>query len=174
MPKPVDVTTPSDREVTVTRVFDAPAQMVWAAHTRPELIQRWLVGSEDWFMPYCKVDLRVGGRYRYIWQNKHTGGRFGSYGEHQEITPVERLVTSEQMDGLSLDEQINDEPAWGEGEPAINTLTLSEAGAKTTLSLIMRYPSKDLRDMALQSGMSDGMAMGYDLLDDFLAAQTDR
>ena len=170
----MDVTTPSDREVTVTRVFDAPAQLVWAAHTRPELIQRWLVGSEDWFMPYCKVDLRVGGRYRYIWQNRQTGGRFGSYGEHLEVTPAERLVTSELMDGLAPGEQINDEPAWGAGDPAINTLTLREAGGKTTLSLNMRYPSKDLRDMALQSGMSDGMAMGYDLLEAFLAAQADR
>ena len=165
MPKPVTVTLPSDREVTVVRVFDAPAQFVWDAHTQPELIKRWLVGSEGWSMPYCKVDLRVGGRYRYIWQNVATGGRFGSYGEHLEIATLERIVTSEVMDGLGMGETINDEPAWSEGDPAINTLTLSEADGKTTLRLNMLYPSQDIRDMAVQSGMSDGMAMGYDLLD---------
>jgi uncharacterized protein YndB with AHSA1/START domain len=62
MPKPVTVTTPSDREVTVVREFDAPAQLIWDAHTKPELIKRWLVGSDGWTMPYCTVDLRVGGR----------------------------------------------------------------------------------------------------------------
>ena len=169
MPKPVDVTLPSDREVRVTRVFDAPAQLVWDAHTKPELIKRWLVGPDGWSMPYCVVDLRVGGRYRYIWQNDATGGRFGSYGEHLEIVPIERIVTSEVMDGLAMGETINDEPAWGEGDPAINTLTLNEAGGRTTLSINMLFPSKEVRDMAVQSGMSDGMAMGYDRLDEMVA-----
>ena len=169
MPKPVTVTTPSDREVTVVREVDAPAQLVWDAHTKPELIKRWLVGPDNWTMPYCKVDLRVGGRYRYIWQNTETGGRFGAYGEHLEVVPIERIVTSEVMDGLGMGEVINDEPAWGEGDPAINTLTLSEAGGKTTLRLNMRFPSKEVRDMAVQSGMTDGMAMGYDRLDEMAA-----
>lgn len=186
MPKPVTVTTPSDREVVVTRVFDAPAQLIWDAHTKPELIKRWLVGSEGWSMPYCTVDLRVGGRYRYVWQNDATGGRFGSYGEHLEVVPIERIVTSEVMDGLATGETIqhdetympkeiatalNDEPNWGEGDPAINTLTLVEAGGKTTLRLNMLFPSKAVRDMAVQSGMTDGMAMGYDRLDE-MAAET--
>jgi uncharacterized protein YndB with AHSA1/START domain len=169
MPKPVTVTTPSDREVTVVREFDAPAQLVWDAHTKPELIKRWLVGSDGWTMPYCMVDLRVGGRYRYIWQNKETGGRFGSYGEHLEIVTLQRIVTNEVMDGLGMGETIEDEPAWGEGDPAINTLTLSEAGGRTTLTLNMLFPSKEARDMAVQSGMSDGMAMGYDRLDALMA-----
>eukprot|EP01041_Mallomonas_annulata_P022884 gene22884-43285_t len=116
-------------------------------------------------MPFCTVELRVGGRYRYIWQNVETGARFGSYGEHLEIVHLKSIVTSEVMDGLGLDETINDEPAWGEGDPAINTLTLSEADGKTTLCLNMLFPSQDIRDMAVQSGMSDGMAMGYDRLD---------
>lgn len=165
MSKPVTVTLPSDREVTVVRVFDAPAHFVWDAHTKPDLIKRWLVGSDGWNMPLCTVDLRVGGRYRYIWQNVETGARFGAYGEHLEIVTLERIVTSEVMDGLGLGEIINDEPAWGAGDPAINTLTLSEADGKTTLCLNMLYPSQEVRDMAVQSGMSDGMAMGYDRLD---------
>jgi uncharacterized protein YndB with AHSA1/START domain len=170
MPKPVTVTTPSDREVTVVREFDAPAQLVWDAHTKPELLKRWLVGSDGWTMPYCAVDLRVGGRYRYVWQNKETGGQFGSYGEHLEVVPIERIVTSEVMDGLAMGETINvEQPPWGEGDPAINTLTLAETGGKTTLTLNMLFPSKETRDMAVQSGMSDGMAMGYDRLDDLVA-----
>ena len=171
MPKPVEITTPSDREVTVTRVFDAPARLIWDAHTKPQLIKRWLVGSPGWSMPHCSVDLRVGGRYRYIWQNVETGGQFGSYGEHLEVVPHARIVTSEVMDGLAQGETVSIEPRWGEGEPAINTLALSEAGGRTTLSLNMRFPSKQARDMAVQSGMSDGIAMGYDLLDELV---TDR
>lgn len=171
MPKPVTVTLPSDREVTVVRVFDAPARLVWDAHTKPELIQRWLVGSDGWTMPYCMVDLRVGGRYRYIWRNTATGGRFGAYGEHLEIVPTRRIVTSEVMDGLGMGETINDDPPWGEGDPAINTLTLSEAGGKTTLTINMLYPSKEIRDTAVQSGMSDGMAMGYDRLEEMWAGR---
>lgn len=172
MAKPVTVTTPSDREVVVTRAFDAPAQLIWDAHTKPELIKRWLVGSEGWTMPYCMVDLRVGGRYRYVWQNKETGGQFGSYGEHLEIVPLQKIVTSEVMDGLAMGETIDVEnPPWGEGDPATNTLTLAEAGGKTTLSIAMVFPTKEHRDMAVQSGMSDGMAMGYDRLDE-LAAET--
>jgi len=169
MPKPVEVTLPSDRDVTVTRAFDAPAQFVWDAHTKPELIKRWLVGSDGWSMPYCMVDLRVGGRYRYVWQNNETGGQFGSYGEHLEVVPVSRIVTSEVMDGLAPGEKIDAEnPPWGEGEPATNVLTLSEAGGRTTLTLNMTYPSKEIRDMAVESGMTDGMGMGYDRLDDLV------
>lgn len=166
MPKPLEVTTPSDREVTVTRIFDAPAKLIWDAHTKPELLKRWLIGSPGWSMPHCVVDLRVGGRYRYIWQNVETGGQFGSYGEHLEVTPFARIVTSEVMDGLGPGETVNLEPRWGEGEPSINTLTLTEAGGRTTLSLNMLFPSPAVRDMAVQSGMSDGIAMGYDMLDD--------
>jgi uncharacterized protein YndB with AHSA1/START domain len=170
MGKSVTVTTPSDREVTVVREFDAPAQLIWDAHTKPELLKRWLVGSEGWTMPYCMVDLRVGGRYRYVWRNKETGGQFGSYGEHLEVVPTRRIVTSEVMDGLGMGEKIDVEnPPWGQGDPAINTLTLTEAGAKTTLTINMRFPTQEHRDMAVQSGMTDGMGMGYDRLDDLVA-----
>jgi uncharacterized protein YndB with AHSA1/START domain len=167
MPKPVDVTTPSDREITVTRVFDAPAQLVWDAHTRPELMQRWLFGPNGWTMPVCKVDLRVGGRYRYIWRNSESGAQFGAYGEHLEITPGARIVTSEIMDGLDGGPLL-DEPPLDRERAAINTLTLVEEGGRTTLTVSMRFPSTEVRDMALKSGMSDGMAMGYDRLEETL------
>ena len=168
MPKPVTVTTPSDREVTVVREFDAPAQLVWDAHTKPELLKRWLLGPDGWSMPHCTVDLRVGGRYRYVWRDDATGAQFGSYGEHLEVVPVERIVTTESMDGLD-GQPLSLEPPWGSQEPSVNTLTLAEAGGRTTLTINMRFPSKEIREMAVQSGMTDGMAVGYDRLEDIAA-----
>jgi uncharacterized protein YndB with AHSA1/START domain len=156
MPKPVQVTAPSDREITVVRVFDAPRELIWDCHTKPELMKRWLFGPAGWSMPECEVDLRVGGRYRYLW--RHTDGReFGSSGEHREIVPHERIVTTERMDGF-------------DGE-AVNTLELAESGGRTTLTISMCFPSKEHRDGALKSGMADGMAQGYDRIDEIAAAR---
>lgn len=169
MPKPVDVKTPTDREVVVIRTFDAPARLVWDAHTRPELIQRWLVGQPGWSMPYCTVDLRVGGRYRYVWKNDESGMEFGSHGEHLEIETHARIVTSERMDGLDGQPLDYENPSL-DGDPGLNTLTLTETAGRTVLTLSMVFPSKEVRDMAVGSGMTDGIAMGYDLLDDLLAA----
>jgi uncharacterized protein YndB with AHSA1/START domain len=165
MPKPVTVTTPSDREVTVVREFDAPAQLIWDCHTKPELMKRWLFGPGGWTMPHCTVDLRVGGRYRYVWEHAERGSRFGSYGEHLEVVPIARIVTTENMDGLD-GKPFDIEPPWGSEEPSVNTLTLAEAGGRTTLTVTMRFPSAEIRDMAVKSGMTDGMAIGYDRLDE--------
>jgi uncharacterized protein YndB with AHSA1/START domain len=157
MPKPVDVTTPSDREIRVSRVFEARANMVWDCHTKPELVRRWMLGPPGWSMPVCEIDLRVGGAYRYRWRNDETGAEFGSSGEHREVAPVTRLVTSERMEGF-------------DGE-SVNTLVFAEQDGRTTSTMTMLFPSKEVRDGALQSGMSDGMAMGYDRLDEILQAQ---
>jgi uncharacterized protein YndB with AHSA1/START domain len=116
-----------------------------------------MLGPPGWSMPVCEVDLTVGGRYRYVWKNDADGASFGSQGVHKEIAPPSRLVTSESMDGV-------------EGE-ALNTMELVENGGRTTLTVNMRFPSKEHRDGALQSGMSDGMAMGYDRLEGVLDAQ---
>jgi uncharacterized protein YndB with AHSA1/START domain len=156
MPNTVEVTTPSDREIRVTRVFDAPRQLVWDCHTKPELAKRWLLGPPGWSMPECEIDLRVGGHYRYLW--RHPDGRqFGSQGQHREIQAPELLVTTERMDGA-------------EGE-AINTLRLSEADGRTTLEVTMLFPTPQIRDMALKSGMADGMGQSYDRLDAIAAGQ---
>ena len=155
MPKPVDVSTPSDREIRVARVFDAPAKLVWDCHTKPELIRRWMLGPPGWSMPVCEVDLTVGGAYRYRWRSDADGTEFGSSGVHKEIVPFEKIVTSERMEGF-------------DGE-AINTLVFEETGGRTTATITMLFASKEARDGALQSGMSDGMAMGYDRMDDILA-----
>ncbi len=155
MPKPVDVSTPSDREIRVARVFDAPARLVWDCHVKPELIRRWMLGPPGWSMPVCDVDLRVGGAYRYRWRSDEDGTEFGSSGVHREIVPFERIVTTERMEGF-------------EGE-AVNTLVFEETGGRTTAIMTMLFESKAARDGALATGMSDGMAMGYDRMDDILS-----
>jgi uncharacterized protein YndB with AHSA1/START domain len=170
MPKPVEVQTPSDREVVVIRTFDAPRQLVWDAHTKPELLKRWLLGPPGWSMPYCTVDLRVGGKYRYVWRNDENGSEFGSYGVHTEVVEPSRLATTERMDGLD-GQPLDYENPVDAGDPSANTLTLDESGGRTTLTISMVFPSKEIRDMAVQSGMTDGMAMGYDRLDDVLAQE---
>jgi uncharacterized protein YndB with AHSA1/START domain len=170
MPKPVQVSTPTDREVVVTREFDAPRQLVWDAHTKPELLKRWLLGPDGWSMPYCTVDLRVGGKYRYVWRNDASGSEFGSFGVHKEIVTLERIVTTERMDGLD-GQPLDYENPVETGEPAVNTLTLRESGGRTTLTISAVFPTREIRDMAVQSGMTDGMAVGYDRLDGILEEQ---
>ncbi len=151
MPATVDVTTPSDREIRVTRAFAAPARLLFDFHTKAEHVQKWMLGPPGWSMPICEIDLRVGGRYQHVWRNADDGAEFGARGEYREIAAPERLVHSESMDGA-------------EGE-ALCTLTFVESGGQTTLSTTMLFSSKDARDEALQSGMTDGMAVSYERLE---------
>jgi uncharacterized protein YndB with AHSA1/START domain len=158
----LEATTPSDREIKVVRVFNAPRQLVWDAHTKPELVQRWLLGPPGWSMPECEIDLRVGGAYRYVWRNDADGASFSSSGVHREIDPPERIVTTERMDlsGLGMENP--------PGE-TVNTLKLEEANGKTTMTIVLLFPSKQARDGALQSGMTGGMEQSYQRLDDIAA-----
>jgi uncharacterized protein YndB with AHSA1/START domain len=154
----LEVELPSDREVKVTRAFNAPAQLVWDAHTKPDLVKRWLLGPPGWSMPECEVDLRVGGAYRYKWVSDENGSFFTSSGVHKEIVPIERIVTTESMDLSGLGMEIPP------GE-SINTLTLSEANRKTTLIIVMRFPTKEHRDGAVATGMTGGMEQSYERLE---------
>ncbi|MBL8543417.1 MAG: SRPBCC family protein [Hyphomonadaceae bacterium] len=153
----VEVTLPSDREVRVKRAFKAPRTLVWDAHTKPELVKQWLTGPPGWSMPVCEIDLRVGGAYRYRWRNEADGSEFGSSGIHREVALLERIVTSERMEGF-------------QGE-AVNTLVLSEANGVTTLVLTMDFGSKEARDGAVATGMTDGMEMSYQRLDALAAGR---
>ena len=151
------VTTPSDREIAMTRVFDAPRRLVFDAYTRPELIRRWLLGLDGWSMEVCDVDLKVGGTYRYVWRCEADGTEMGMGGVFREIVAPERLVATEKFD-----------EAWYPGE-AVNTLVLVESGGKTTLTQTMLYESKEARDSVLQSPMEEGVGMSYDWLAELLA-----
>ncbi len=153
--QPVHVDTPSDTEIRVTRVFDAPRRRVFACHTDPALVRRWLRGPPGWTMPVCEIDLRVGGRYRYVWRGEADGAEFGFRGEYREVAAPERVVHTEWVDGTE----------GGPDAEALCTLVLAEEGGRTTLTQTMRFPSRALRDQALASGMTDGMAASYGLLD---------
>src|SRR6516165_8365371 len=157
MPMSVEVTTPSEREIKVMRRFDAPARLVFDFHTKPEHVQKWLLGPAGWSMPICEIDLRVGGRYRFVWHNDESGVEFGVSGEYREIAAPSRIVQIERMDGC-------------EGEVK-GTLTLSEAGGRTTLSVNLEFESQELRDRALESGMTNGMAASYDRLEGQMGAK---
>lgn len=146
------VNTPSDREIAMTRAFNAPRQLVFDALTKPELLKRWLTGPPGWSFTVCEVDLKVGGKYRFEWSKKDKGIQMGVSGVFQEVVVPERYVNTERFD----------EP-WYPGE-AIVTNELAERDGITTLTLTVRYESREARDVALQSPMEEGVAMGYDRL----------
>ena len=150
------VTMPSEREIVIERVFDAPRELVFDAYTRPELLKKWLLGPDGWSMPVCEVDLRTGGRYRYVWRNDSDGREMGMGGVYREVVASERIVATEVFD-----------EAWYPGE-AVDTIVLSERDGKTTLTQTIVYNSRETRDAVLKSPMQTGMAMSYDRLENFL------
>jgi uncharacterized protein YndB with AHSA1/START domain len=152
------VATPSDREIAITRVFDAPRQMVFDALTKPELAKQWLIGPPGWTMPVCEIDLRVGGAYRFVWRGPDGAG-MGSRGVYREVAAPERVVATERFD----------EP-WYPGE-ALVTNTLIERGGITTLTLTILYESQAARDAVLKTQMAKGLTMSYDRLAQVLASQ---
>ena len=152
------LTTPSDREIAMTRVFDAPRKLVFDAHTKPDLVRQWLLGPPGWSMPVCEMDVRVGGKYRWVWRHDRDGTTMGMGGVYREIVKPERLVVTERFD-----------EAWYPGE-ALNTLVLVEQGGRTTLTQTMRYESREARDAVLKSGMESGVKASYDRLADLLAS----
>ncbi len=160
MPKPAEVTLPSDREVRVVRSFKAPRQLVWDAHTKPELTQKWLLGPPGWTMPVCEMDVRPGGKYRYRWKSDEGGKEFGFYGTFKEVDAPARLTHEEYFDPGDVG------GAMPANDPAYITLELSESGSVTTLVSTMRFASKEARDAAVSTGMTDGMEMSYARLDD--------
>ena len=151
------VTTPTEREIVMTRIFDAPRTLVFDAFTRPELLKRWLLGPPGWTMAVCEIDLRVGGAYRYVWHGPD-GSDMGARGVYREIRRPERLVFTESFD-----------EAWYPGE-ALVTALLAEQGGRTTLTHTVRYESREARDAALKTGMERGMEASFDRLAELLAS----
>jgi uncharacterized protein YndB with AHSA1/START domain len=148
------VTTPSDREILITRVVAAPRQLVFAAYTSPAHLPHWMLGPQGWTMPVCEVDLRPGGAWHFIWR-RSDGTELSMRGVYQEVVPPERLVSTE---------------LWGGDWPeTLNTLLLSEQDGKTTITNRIRYPSQAARDAALKTGMTEGTAESFNRLDEYLA-----
>jgi uncharacterized protein YndB with AHSA1/START domain len=163
-PESFKLSTPTDRQIQVTRDFDAPRQLVFDAFTKPELVSRWLLGPPGWTMPVCEIDLKVGGAYRYLWRNAD-GREMGMGGIFREIVRPERLVATEKFD-----------ESWYPGE-ALDTTVFVEDGGITKITITVLYESKEARDTARRSGMESGMAAGYnrleELLPSMLAAKAD-
>ena len=147
----------ADREIVMTRVFDAPRNLVFDAFTKPELLKQWLLGPPGWTMPVCEIDLRIGGSYRYVWRRDADGTEMGCGGVYREIVPPERLVQTERFDN-----------PWYPGESLITTV-LDEQRGKTTLTATMLYESRDAREGILKSGIGSGVAASYDRLAELLA-----
>jgi uncharacterized protein YndB with AHSA1/START domain len=156
---PAEVTTPSDREVRVTRKFNAPRQLVWDAHTKPELVQQWL-GYHGWDMPVREMDVRVGGKYRWQWKSQEDGKQFGFSGTFTEVNAPSKLAHEQYYDPGDMG------GAMPVGDPCIVSLDLSEQNGVTTLVCTMKFASKEARDDALSTGMTDGMEFSYTRLDD--------
>ncbi len=153
------VTMPSDREVVVTRSFKAPRALVFRAHTEPALVRRWMLGPPGWSMPVCEMDVRVGGNYRWRWRSDTDAKEFGFFGTFREVQPPSRLVHTERYDPGTVG---GGYPSGGE---ALVTTTFVEEGGITTLTTLIDFGSKEARDAAVKTGMTDGMELSYQLLD---------
>lgn len=150
--KSFQVTTPTDTQIRLTRLFDAPRELVWEAMSKPEHIRRWWGQlGEGYSVPVCEVDLRSGGRWRFV--NKHPKGEVAFSGVYKEISPPDRIVFTEVMEPYP-------EPG------SIVTAVFTEENGKTRLTATVEYFTKEVRDMVLDSGMERGAAMSYDRLDE--------
>ena len=141
----------------MTRVFDAPRSLVFDAWTQPELLQRWLGARGGWSFAVCEVDLKVGGRYRFVWRGP-TGVEMGMGGVYREVVRPERLVATEKFDD-----------PWYEGEASSTTVFVEREGRTTVINTVL-YASREIRDAVLESPMERGVAESYDKLAELLAA----
>ena len=151
----VKISTPSDREVTVERVFEAPRQNVFDALTKPELIKRWY-GPEGWSLEVCEVDLKVEGKWRFVLRQPE-GKMIAQFGVYKEIAPPARLVNTESWED------------WNPGETLVTT-ALTEEDGKTTFTSTMLFPTQEVRDIVLKSGLKDTVGPMYQKLSEALAS----
>ena len=145
------VTLPAENQILITREFDAPKDLVFKASTTPELIKRWW-GGDRGVCTLTEVDLRVGGRWRYV-MTANEGFEVAFHGEYREIVPAGRTVTTECFEGA---------PDAG---CAVTTTTFAEQDGRTTLTILSEYPSREVRDMVIASGMEGGMQESMDKLE---------
>ena len=145
------VTLPSDTEILTTREFNAPKHLVYSAWTTPELIKRWWAGDRG-VVTVAEVDLRVGGVFRYA-MDANPGFEVAFRGEYREVVPNERLVSTEIFEGM---------PDAG---AALTTVSFTEENGRTTLTILTQYPSREIRDMVIASGMEGGLQESLDDLE---------
>lgn len=160
--KPAEASLPSDTEVLVKRSFDAPAKLVWRAYMEADLLRRWCVGPPGWSMPVCEMDIRVGGKYRWRWRSDENDQEFGFTGEVLEVVPHAKLVHTQIFDPGNLGVSMG-------SEPSIITVAFEDANGITSVTTTIKFASKADRDAAFATGMTDGMEMSYQSLDEVLA-----
>lgn len=148
---------PTDTSIVFTRRFAAPPALVFDAFTTPALLRRWMIGPDGWAMTVCDVDLRVGGRFRYVWAKPGVPD-MGMGGTFLELDRPRRIVHRERFDA-----------DWTGGETTVTTELRAEGGG-TTMTLTVEYATREARDGALATGMTSGMEMSYARLDGILAA----
>ena len=149
------VSTPSDTEIRMTRVFDAPRTLVFEVMSKPEHVREWWGNlGEGYSVPVCEIDFRVGGAWRFV--NRHPKGEAAFHGEYREITPHSRLVFTEIFEAFP-------------DTVSVVTSEFVEEGGKTRFTAKVRYPSLEVRDMVIASGMSRGAGISYDRLEDLVA-----
>src|SRR5215213_7704904 len=142
-----------ETELVISRTFDAPVDMVFDAHTKPELVRQWLLGPEGWTMPVCEIDLRVSGEYRYVWKKEKTGEEMGLGGQFLEVDSPNKYVATEKFD-----------QSWYPGG-AVSTTTFEARAGKTAFQNVMKYDSYQAREAVLASPMDAGLSAGYDRLE---------
>ena len=147
------VTLPADDQILITREFAAPRRLVYRAWTTPELVRRWWHANRG-EMTLCEIDLRVGGTWRYV-SVTPDGFEVGFHGEFREIVPDERIVSTEVYEGAP----------GGDENGTVNTVTFAEAEGRTTLTVLVQAPSREIRDMIVDSGMEAGMQDAMDLME---------
>ena len=152
------VTTPSDREIVMTRVFDAPRDLLFEALTNLALLKRWFGVFSGWALAVCEIDLRVGGPFRFVWRNQD-GRSMGIHGVYREIVVPERIVHTESFDDYPSESLV--------------TTVLTERDGQTTLTSTTLFESKEVRDAALKSGMERGVTASYENLDRLLQSLKD-
>jgi uncharacterized protein YndB with AHSA1/START domain len=160
-----EVSLPSDSEVRVTRSFHAPRKLVWDAHTVPKLVQKWMLGPPGWSMPVCEMDVRPGGKYRWRWKSDANGNEFGFFGEFKEVDAPAKFAHHEYFDPGDIGGSMPVD------NPAKIRTSFTEKDGVTTLVTVMDFGTKELRDAAVSTGMTDGMEMGYERLDKMFAEE---
>jgi len=156
-----EVSLPGETTVQVRRSFKAPRTLVYRAHTEPALVQRWMLGPPGWTMPVCEMDVRVGGKYLWRWRSEDGAKTFGFHGEFTEVAAPYQLVHSEFFDPGDVGGDM--------GDGSLVSLTLEESGGVTTLTVLIDFYTRDVRDAAVATGMTDGMELGYARLDELFA-----
>lgn len=151
------IETPTSREVTVTRMFDAPAPAIFDAMTKPEILKLWY-GQDGWEMVVCDIDLQVGGKWRFV-SRLPNGKEIGQLGVYKEIEPGKRLVNTESWED------------WDAGECLVTTEFETQADGTTLLTSTTLFPTEEVRDFILKSGFEGSVSVFYNRLEGQLAAQ---